>query len=62
MRISFNNPPARVREKELERQALDAELASGGISHAEVNRRNHIFADVDFSKARIVIGDVAPLL
>jgi hypothetical protein len=62
MRISFDNPPERAREKELERQALDAELASGRISHAEVNRRNHIFADVDFSKARIVIGDVVPVL
>jgi len=62
MRISFNNPPHRVREKELERQALDAESASAGISHAEMNRRNHIFAGVDFSRARIVIGDVAPVL
>ena len=62
MRISYNNPPARAREKELEREALDVELASGRISHAEVNRRNHIFADVDFSKARIVIGDSAPIL
>ena len=62
MRISFDNPPARAREKALERQALQAELASGRISPAEVNRRNHIFADVDFSKAWIVIGEVAPVL
>jgi hypothetical protein len=62
MRISFGNPTARAREKDLERQALDAELSAGRSSHAEVNRRNHVFADVDFSKARIVIGDVVPIL
>lgn len=62
MRISFDNPPSRAREKELERQALDAELAAGCSSRWEINRRNHVFADVDFSKARIVIGDVIPVL
>lgn len=62
MRISFDNPPERAFEKNLERQALHAGLASGWLSPSQINRRNHIFAGVDFSKVRIVIGDVVPVL
>jgi hypothetical protein len=55
-------PFPRVRQKEAARRLVDAELESGRVSHSEMQARNSIFASVDFSQARIVMGDVDPVL
>ncbi|QAY80423.1 hypothetical protein [Sphingosinicella sp. BN140058] len=62
MRVDRFDPAERARAKASERNALDDDLASGRVSPEEMQHRNSVFANVDFSKARIVLSDTDPEL
>jgi hypothetical protein len=52
----------RTHEKAIARARLDWEIKTGRLTPQEANKRNFIFADVDFSKAWIDLSEHIPKL
>lgn len=62
MQISRFDPVERDRQKAAARRADDADLGSGRVSKLAKRQGNSAFGHIDFSKGRIVLGDVDPVL